>query len=359
MKFEESYLSKDVIRGDSNGVKIIVFMKNWVGDAFFQFPAIRLIREKYPDAHITCIAPPRCRELLAANPDISEVLEFDEKSTHRSWFKRLAFAFELRSKGPWDGAYLLHRSKTRAILLTLAGVKKRFGYGQGRSFWLTHAVDEPKSGLHHVDYFLELLRGCHYVIPKNTRYELPVNAPSLEKANQLLKNLNIQGSSHFVCFHLGANWEPKRWPPEHFAALADLLCDAWKIPVLVTGGVNDQPLFDAMRPFVKRARIFPLIGQTSLDGLAALYSQAALVVSGDSGPLHVAAAVGVPVVALFGPTNPALTGPRGKGDSIVLSFVPEGFSAPYFGDAEIAKTWLKQISPQAVFESVQKKGWIR
>ncbi len=339
-------------------MKIVIFMKNWVGDTFFQMPAIRLIKEKYPQAQITCIAPPRCRELLLANPDVAEVLEFDEKSTHRSWFKRLAFIQTLRSQGPWDEGYLFHRSQSRAMILTLAGVKKRLGYGKGRSSWLTQAVAEPPHDLHHVDYFLELLRGCNYVIPLKPSYELPVSAASLESAEQLLEDLKIPGRSHFVCFHLGANWEPKRWPPQYFAALADLIHAAWNIPVIVTGSPNDQALFDAMLPGVKKARVFSLIGKTTLDGLAALYSQAAFVVSGDSGPLHVAASVGVPIVGLFGPTNPDLTGPRGKGDSIILSFVPEGFSAPYFGDAEIAKKWLEKISAEEVFQAIQKKGWM-
>lgn len=340
-------------------MKIIVFMKNWVGDTFFQFPAIRLIREKYPEAKITCIAPPRCRELLMANPDISEVLEFDEKSTQRSWLKRLAFAWELRKQGPWDEGYLFHRSKTRAMLLTLAGVSQRFGFGRGRGLWLTRAVNEPAGSLHHVDYFLALLRSCQYAIPENSYYELPVSPTSRGKAEQLLQTLKIPGSSHFVCFHLGANWEPKRWPPGYFAALADLIHDAWHVPVIVTGSSGDQPLFDLMRPQAKRARIFSVMGQTTLDSLAALYSQAAFVVSGDSGPLHVAAAVGTPVVALFGPTQPLLTGPRGKGDAVVLSYVPEGFSAPFFGDVGVANAWLAQIFPATVFEAIQKKGWIQ
>ncbi len=340
-------------------MKIIIFMKNWVGDAFFQFPAIRLIREHYPEAKITCIAPPRCRELLAANPDISEVLEFDEKSTHRSWLDRAMFAVKLRAQGPWAEGYLFHRSKSRAMLLALAGVKKRFGYGKGRSFWLTQAVDEPAPDLHHVEYFLELLRGCHYEIPERPCYELPVNAASLKQADKLLESLNIQGRSRFVCFHLGANWEPKRWPAEHFAVLADLIHDAWNIPVVVTGSGNDQFLFDAMRPSIKRAQVFSLIGQTTLDVLATLYSRAVFVVSGDSGPMHVAAAVGTPLVGLFGPTNPALTGPRGKGDAAVLSFVPEGFSSPYFGAAANATAWLEKILPHEVFETIQKKGWMR
>lgn len=341
-----------------NTVKIVIFMKNWVGDTFFQLPAIRLIKEKYPQAQITCIAPPRCRDLLMASEDVAEVLEFDEKSTHRSWLKRLAFVSDLRRKGPWAQGYLFHRSKTRAMLLTWAGVKERFGYGNGRGMWLTKAVDEPSQDLHHVDFFLELLRGCGFEIPKNPFYELPVSESATEKATQLLKEKGLAGS-HFICFHLGANWEPKRWPPEHFAALADLIHNEWKMPVMVTGSANDRALFEWMQPAVKQARVVSAIGETTLDTLSALYAQAACVVSGDSGPLHIAAAVGAPTMALFGPTNPALTGPRGKRDCEVLSFVPEGFSAPFFGDAEIAKTWLTNISPEKVFQSIQKKGWLQ
>ena len=339
-------------------MKIVIFMKNWVGDTFFQLPAIHLIRQKHPHSKIVCIAPPRCRELLLASPDISEVIDFDEKSTHRSWLKRLAFAFELRARGPWDQGYLFHRSKSRAILLTLAGVKKRLGYGKKRSFWLTQAVHEPAESLHHVDYFLELLRGCDYVIPEKKSYELPVSSAALEKVEKLLQNLNIRGQNHFICFHLGANWEPKRWPPAYFAELADLIHQLWHIPIVVTGSSNDEELWVAMKNKIKTAQAFSLIGKTSLDVLAALYSQGAFVVSGDSGPMHVAASVGTPVVALFGPTNPELTGPRGKGDSLVLSYVPQGFNVPFFGSASVAKTWLEQISPAQVFEAIQKKGWM-
>ena len=338
-------------------MKIIIFMKNWVGDTFFQFPAIHLIRQNHPNAKILCIAPPRCRELLLANPDISDVLDFDEKTLHRSWMKRLAFIRELRRRGPWDEGYLFHRSKTRAIILAGARVRKRFGYGRGRGFWLTHAIPESSQQLHHVDYFLELLRGCGYTLPSNLFYELPVQPNALQKAKQLLETVQIQ--QPFVCFHLGANWEPKRWPPRYFAELAKLIHAEQALPIVVTGSANDQPLWEEMKTKVGIARVVSLMGQTSLDSLAALYSQASFVVSGDSGPMHIAASVGVPVVALFGPTNPALTGPRGKGDALVLSFVPQGFSAPFFGEASLAQSWLENISPRQVFEAIQKKGWFK
>lgn len=338
-------------------MKIIVFMKNWVGDTFFQFPAIHLIKEKYPLAEITCIAPPRCRELLLSNPDIAHVIEFDEKTLHRSWVKRAAFIRQLRAQGPWEQAYLFHRSRSRAMLLACAGVKARYGYGKGRSFWLTRSIAEPMRSLHHVDYFLELLRGCGYEIPENTFYQLPVAENALLKANQLLSEVGIAGQKHFICFHLGANWSPKRWPPEHFAELAEKIYQTWQTPILVTGSEGDKALWEEMKLFLKNAHVVSLIGKTTLDSLAGLYSQAAFVVSGDSGPMHIATAVGAPVVALFGPTDSSLTGPRGQGDSVVLSYSPPGVKIPFLGDEKDVQGWMKQISPEQVFKAIQDKGW--
>ena len=110
-------------------MKIVVVMKNWLGDLLFQMPALDLILEKYsgasppqssgrirPPAEITCIAPERCREILEAHPAVSGFLAFDEKSSHRSWFARMRFLFELRQRGPWDQGYLFHRSRSRATL---------------------------------------------------------------------------------------------------------------------------------------------------------------------------------------------------------------------------------------------------
>lgn len=339
-------------------MKIVVFLKNWIGDTFFQFPAIRLIKQKHPGAEITCIAPPRCRELLSANPDISNVIEFDEKTTQRSWFKRFAFVRELRAKGPWEQAYLLHRSRSRAMLLAFAGVKARFGYGKRRSFWLTRAVAEPAQPMHHVDYFLELLRGLGYSVPEQAYYELPVSDQALEESDRLLKEAGIAGQKHFVCFHLGANWMPKRWPPGYFAHLADLIHDQWQVPIVVTGSQVDTELWEKMNNTVLKARVISLVGKTDLNTLAALYSQTAFVVSGDSGPMHIAAAVGARVVALFGPTAPDLTGPRGSGEKIVLKFSPAGVEIPFMGEASRAKDWLAQISPKMVLDAVQKQGWL-
>ena len=335
-------------------MKIIVVMKNWLGDLLFQMPALELIKQKYPEASIVCIAPERCREILEAHPAVSKFLSFDEKSTHRSLFSRIRFLLELRKKGPWDQGYLFHRSRSRAFLLMLAGVKKRIGYGKGRKGLLTQAVPEPSQPLHQVDYFFELMKEVGFDLPAERTYRFFYKEEDKHRALEILRSFGIATSAKYVCFHLGANWEPKRWPPEHFAALADTIEEKWHLPVVVTGSQNDEPLFLQFKEKVLRAKIVSLIGKTGLRVSAVVYKNAECLITGDSGPMHIASGVGAPVVALFGPTDPKLTGPRGTGDSIVLQYVPPGYAVPFFGKGFPAEGWLSKITPQEASDAIER-----
>jgi lipopolysaccharide heptosyltransferase II len=335
-------------------MKIIAVMKNWLGDLLFQMPALDLIKQKYPEASITCIAPERCREILEAHPAVSGFLSFDEKCAHRSWFARMRFLMGLRKNGPWDQGYLFHRSRSRAVMLWLAGVKERIGYGKGRELFLTTAVKEPEGKLHQLDYFMDLMKGAGYEMPEKPAYRFYFKPEDEAKALAILSENGLGAGSKYICFHLGANWEPKRWPPAHFAALADKIDERWRLPVVVTGSANDAPLFEAFRTKVRRAKVISLVGKTGLRVSAAIYKHAACLVTGDSGPMHIASGVGASVVALFGPTDPKLTGPRGSGESIVLQYVPEGYSIPFFGKNLPANGWLSHITPEQVFDAIER-----
>jgi len=122
----------------------------------------------------------------------------------------------------------------------------------------------------------------------------------------------------------------------------------WHMPVVVTGASNDVPLFEELMGGIRKAKIIPLVGKTSLRVASCIYQQALCLVTGDSGPMHIASGVGAPVVALFGPTDPGLTGPRGTGEKIVLQFVPSGYSVPFFGKEFPAEGWLSRITPDQV-----------
>lgn len=336
--------------------KILIVTKNWLGDILFEVPSIHLIRQKYPDAEIVCLAPPRCREILDRNPDINRVLEFDERETHKTLRSKLKFILQLRRE-KFDKAFLFHRSRTRAFLLFLGGVKKRTGFKTKSGWFLTKAVPEPSHSLHHVDYFLELLVADGFSKPDNPAYRFHF---SIEDSNRALRILQQHGVNQpYICFHLGANWEHKRWPLEHFAELSDLLASKTKASIVVTGSRGDNKLARKMISKVKHSRPVDLTGRTSLGELAAVFSRASFVVSGDSGPMHIAAGTGTRVLAVFGPTNADLTGPRGTGESIVLSYVPEGYTTPWYGKNLPPEGWLSFITPERVMSALNEKGWLQ
>ena len=335
-------------------MKIVVVMKNWLGDLLFQMPALDLIKKKYPEALITCVAPERCREILEAHPAVSGFLPFDEKTTHRPLFPRIQFAFELRKKGPWDKGYLFHRSRTRALLLMLAGVRDRIGFGKGRSFFLTQAIPEPSGRMHQLDYFLEMMRRAGFEIPQASSYRFYYKKEDGDLALRLLRDKGLEKKGSYLCFHLGANWEAKRWPAGHFAELADKIHETKGLPVVVTGSGQDGPLFKAFSGKVKKARLVSFVGRTGLGVSAVIYEQAACLVTGDSGPMHIASGVGAPVVALFGPTDPKLTGPRGRGESIVLQYIPPGYSVPFLGKDLPEEGWLSHIASDEVLDAIER-----
>ncbi|MBI4711389.1 MAG: glycosyltransferase family 9 protein, partial [Candidatus Omnitrophica bacterium] len=308
----------------------------------------------YPEASIVCMAPERCREILEAHPAVSGFLSFDEKSTHRSWLARMRFILELRRRGPWDQGYLFHRSRSRAVFLALAGVKERIGYGKGREGFLSLAVAEPVQPMHQLDYFLNMMKDAGFVLPAEKECRFFYKEEDDRTAREILKASGIGENTKYICFHLGANWEPKRWPSGHFAALAEKIEERWKLPVVVTGSRSDEPLFEEFISKVRRAKIVSLVGKTGLRVSAAIYRHAACLVTGDSGPMHMASGVGAPVVALFGPTDPKLTGPRGRGESLVLQYVPTGYEIPFFGKNFPEEGWLSHITPEEVLDAVER-----
>lgn len=333
-------------------MRIIVFMKNWLGDILFQVPALQLIRKNYPDAEIVCAAPARCLPILTSQPAVNRVFIFDEKSDHRFFPKRIAFAFQLRSES-WDQGYLFHSSRTRSLLLALGGVKDRIGYSSDRKFLLTRAVPEPATPMHQVDYFLNLLEKAGLGKADDRRYQFYFSETDRQYAEE---NIERFGLSRYACFHLGANWEHKRWPVPHFAKLADMIWAKWQLPIVVTGGSSDLALARNLTELIQKARIVTMTAQTTLGQLGAIFKGSRFVVSGDSGPMHIASGVGARVACIFGPTDPDLTGPRGIGESVVLKYVPRGYSVPYVG--EIPKEgWLTKIFPETVFQALESKGW--
>jgi len=296
--------------------KILVVNVNWLGDVVFSTPVFRALREKYPHAKISCLAVPRVVNILKQVPFIDEILVYDEKGADRFLFGKLKLISRLRGKG-FDAAFLLHGSWTRALLVFLAGIPIRVGYAtKNRGWLLTHPVSMDKGLVHRSDFYLKVPETLG-IVTGNHATVLELDDEAVEHVNSMLSNFQIQDGDFCVVAHIGGNWNLKRWPVENFAKLFDALVEEFKAKVIVCGGEDDVALAREVSGLSKYP-LYHLAGKTSFNELAALMKKASVVISADSGPMHIASSVGAPVIGLFGPTHPTVTGPRGSGRSILI-----------------------------------------
>ncbi|HNV23926.1 MAG TPA: lipopolysaccharide heptosyltransferase II [Candidatus Omnitrophota bacterium] len=297
-------------------IKILVVNVNWVGDVVFSSPVFRSIKEHYPHCHITCLAPQRVRGVLESIPDIDAIIGYDDRTTHRSLVSKIKVWVQLfRSR--FHLAFLLHGSLSRALLVFLAGIPFRVGYPtKKRGFLLTCRVPLPEETLHRSDYYLRIIEFFGIRVRDRLTY-LQVAPDARKKMSRMLEEYGMDQAHPRILVHVGANWNLKRWPLESFTRLIDQLINNLKAKVIIPGTKEDLPLIDMICAPLKN-KPWILAGKTDLKELIALISLSDLLITSDSGPLHLASSVGVKTIALFGPTRPEITGPRGKGRSYIL-----------------------------------------
>ena len=295
---------------------ILVVNVNWVGDVIFSSPIFKALKQTYPAARISSLAPLRVREILESIPQVDEVIVYDEKGEHKSFFAKLKLILQLKNK-EFDAVFLLHRSFTRALIVFLAGIPQRVGYDtKGRGFLLTHKVRPLSGQVHRRDYYLRVIES--YGVKVNDRScELAVSPTAQNEITELLRQRGVGKDDFLVVVNTGGNWDLKRWPKEYFVQLMDELAGNPKVKVIIPGAGKDEK---SVREIAGHLKIKPVVlaGETTLKQLAALMQRAHLVVAADTGPLHLANSVGAATIGLFGPTWPEVTGPKGKGRFIII-----------------------------------------
>jgi heptosyltransferase-2 len=332
---------------------ILVFNVNWVGDVIFSLPVFKALRGAYPQARIVCLAVPRVRELLLCCPFVDEVIVYEERGRHRSLWGKWQLIRVLKHRR-FQKAFLLHGSMTRALMMDLAGIPERVGFGsKGRGRFLTQTIPLPdeEKFLHRSDRYLRIIEV--YGIPIHDRscaLHPPVQAG--EEIISLLHQHGIAVDEPFVVMHTGGNWNLKRWPPSFFAGLIQRIILELRMPVVIPGTEDDRR--DAER-VAQLTGVRPVIlaGRTSLAQLVALMAKARCVVSSDSGPMHIASAVGTPGVGIFGPTRPEITAPRGPGRFVILQKDVGCNRAPcYYLDCP-RNVCMQAVSVDEVFKAVR------
>ncbi|MDD4879446.1 MAG: lipopolysaccharide heptosyltransferase II [Candidatus Omnitrophica bacterium] len=300
--------------------RILVINVNWVGDVLFSTPAIRALRKHFPDAHIACMVVPRCKEVLELNPRLNELIIYDEKGENKGLIGKLKLISELKARR-FDCVFLFHRSLTRTLMVALSGIKERVGIDNPkRGFLLTKKIKPQPSDIHKVEQFLNIVK----VITgedDGKSMEFFTGEEDEVFARGFLKSHGIGEGDRFIILNPGGNWDPKRWPAGNFAGLGDRLYEEYKAPIIITGAQKDVELGEKISGMMKHKPVIAA-GKTTLKQLAAIMKRASLVISNDSGPMHIAVSQGAKTIAIFGPTDPRITGPYGDGVYTVLQSGP-------------------------------------
>jgi len=302
--------------------KILVREVNWVGDAVLTLPAIAALNRRFPRAEIAVLAKPWAAGLFAGQSAVDRVVLYQAEGSHRGLRGRWALAREL-ARERFDLAVLFPNSLDAVIVPWLARIPRRVGYRtDGRGLLLTQVV--ARSGRsaerHQVFRYLDLARSLG--ADGETIPRLAVGVEAGREADRLLQDLGVETGEACIAVNPGSVYgSAKRWPAGRFAAVADALAETHQARVLLIGSTRERDVLEAMAGRMCRPPI-RLGGRTDLATLAAVLKRARLLLSNDTGAMHVAAAVGTPVLAVFGPTDADATGPLGPDSRVVREPVP-------------------------------------
>ncbi len=341
--------------------RILVIKLRYLGDVLLTTPVFDTLRSRYPDAFIAAVVNRGTEDMLTKNPAIDKILTIERDSRLLTDFqKQFQLIKEIRNLH-FDIALELTHSDRAAVLAWLSGARRRFAYRPRKEkrlhlkLLLTDLIPVSKN-LHVIEKHLEMARalGCSFLPTKPMLYWSPQDQSACE---DILKSNGVSGNLPYVVVHPTSTAIHKVWTAEGYAALCDYLTEKKAIRTILICG-KDEEEFRLNRKICDLAKCPPLDlgGKLSLKQTAALLSKALLFIGIDSGPMHMAAAVGTPVLAIFGPSRPWRWGPWGEGQVIVQKnwdCVPCGKKGCRNDGGE--SRCLTELTPDEVLLAVENK----
>jgi lipopolysaccharide heptosyltransferase I len=333
---------------DSPPGRILIIKPSAIGDVVHALPILNLLRRRWPASHISWLITPGCAGLLQGHPQLDEVIPFDRKLFGRTWksytaaSKLLTFSLALRKKN-FDLVIDLQGLFRSGLLSIATGAKTIIGSTSAREFgwmfcsnlapidsWNQHAIERYLT----IAEYMGLGRGP-------VQFIFATDAADRDHVDSLLP-----AGERFAVLLPAANWQTKRWPVEHFAELVKPLEARLGLKTVLAGA----PDAAAMAPSLPG--VLNLAGKTTLRQLVALLEKADLVIGNDTGPMHIAAALGRPLVTMFGPTSPVQTGPYKRMDSVVQLDIP---CSPCFSRTCSHQSCLWQLRMEPVLRLAEKQ----
>jgi heptosyltransferase I len=307
--------------------RILVVKPSSIGDVVHALPTVAALRRGFPGAFLAWMVEEEAADIVSGNPHLDEVIVSSRKRWERELKQGSLCLSALREM--WEFVKIL-RAREFDLVIDLQGLLKsaipsflsgapyRLGYSRAREMshiFLTHKISVDNGTMHAVDRYLTVLQTLG-ISAEEREFAIALDPRDEERITDLLARGGAQLGAPAVVLHAPARWQSKRWPEEGFAKLGDLLASRSGARIILTGGPGDRGQAEAIAGMMLIKPVV-LAGRTSLKELCCLLKRVDLLVTCDSGPMHIAAAMGTPAVALFGPTDPRRTGPYGIGHRVL------------------------------------------
>ena len=334
---------------------ILIVRTDRMGDVVLTTASIKILRQAYPNAKISIIVSPGTKDLVEGNPYLDEVLIDDRKIENAGFLGFLKLIQKLRKK-KFDLAIVFHTKKRTNLICFLAGIPYRIGYKNNKfGFLLTHPIKDIRHlGIkHESEYCLDVLKHLDIETENKVELFLPTHPKSEQWLHQFFKEKNISDKDRLVVIHAGASDPSRRWPEHYYADLIRHLIEKYNSKVVLIGDKSMQSISDKILSLVS-GPVFDLSGQTTMSHLVSLIRRCDLLISNDSGPVHLASGVSAPVVAIFTRNQPGINPERWRplGPKIRVVSVPRNTEISFAKAKEMDAKYLEMIRMEEVLEAV-------
>jgi heptosyltransferase-2 len=332
--------------------KILIMRTDRLGDVILSTPVIANLRKFYPDSYIAFLCRPYTKDVVEGNPYLDEIIIYDKNNKHKSIFSSVKFCLSLRKK-KFDTVFILNPNNRSNILAFFAGIAHRIGLNRKMGHLLTQPIEDKKheGKKHELEYTLDILKEAGIPITEKQAY-FPIKKESEKRIEELLLANGIKNND-FVVIHPSASCPSKRWMLDNFIKLSRLIKEKTNLKVIIISSKEEKKFAEEL---AKEEGVIDFRGILTISDIGALLKQSKVFVSNDSGPVHIAASLNVPVISIFGRNDPGLSPVRWK---------PLGKKSFYIHKAVSCKICLahncinnflclKSIEPEEVFALIRK-----
>lgn len=322
---------------------ILVLKLSSLGDVLSITPCLSALKDYYPEARIAVVVEKRFAGVLRNNPNIDEIIESGIGWRNRGY---LGACLNILLRNRFDLAIDFQGHNRCAFLVYLSRARLKVGIGNSRPFW--HKVFQENLTVHCTEEYANIVRSLGIPVSQTSPQVFPDRKHDSQVRAWLLEN-NIP-SGQFLIINPFSRGFTRTWLLERYAELIKRLKAEIGIPIVVSGAMYERADVEKLKAMVPAESMYDSVGNFSIEELIWLFTYAALVVTGDTGPMHIAAAVEVPTVTLFGPSRADRSGPRGPQHKIIQKRIP---SYHRFYHEDVQRTYMQQITVEDVYETVK------